>query len=108
LDVHIEHELRMLMRPGDSTDDPRQRAIHLLGSLDRNQPWRRYAACKEASPRWWFPNQGEPVTYAKRICAACAVQSECLAYALDAGDLLHGVWGGTSRQERNRMRREVA
>ena len=40
---------------------------------------------------------------ARTICMRCPVQSECFEYAL-AGDE-HGVWGGTTRDERLYYRR---
>jgi hypothetical protein len=36
------------------------------------------------------------------ICRVCPVQGECLAYAIDTGQL-HGVWGGTPHQELRRL-----
>ena len=36
---------------------------------------------------------------ARRICEACAVRAECLAYAVDHHPQA-GTWGGTSLQER--------
>jgi hypothetical protein len=41
---------------------------------------------------------------ARAICARCPVRVECLDYALEVGDPLLGVWGGTSKLERRRMR----
>ena len=43
---------------------------------------------------------------AKAVCAACRVRRQCLQYAL-ATHQLHGVWGGTSEDERQlHVRRE--
>jgi Transcription factor WhiB len=42
----------------------------------------------------------DQVTQAKRICAGCPVQPECLAFALRTHQS-HGIWGGLSEQERN-------
>ena len=44
--------------------------------------------------------QAEP---AKRVCAACPVRAGCLQYALRTG--VAGVWGGTTDEERRRIRR---
>jgi WhiB family transcriptional regulator, redox-sensing transcriptional regulator len=38
------------------------------------------------------------------VCRGCAVRVECLTYAL-AHDDVTGVWGGTSRQQRDAARR---
>ena len=40
---------------------------------------------------------------AKAICATCPVQGECLDYAI-AGDM-HGIWGGLTRQERDKAKK---
>jgi WhiB family redox-sensing transcriptional regulator len=46
---------------------------------------------------------------ARRICASCPVQHECLEYAL-RNRIDHGVWGGCSERERRRIlkRRRLA
>lgn len=67
--------------------------------------WRRAAACREADPELFFPvsargpGAGE-VARAKAVCAGCAVRRQCLQYAL-ATRRAHGVWGGTSEEERS-------
>ena len=45
------------------------------------------------------PNWGAE---AKRICATCPVQTECLAYAVDNRED-YGVWAGTGQRERVRL-----
>src|SRR5690606_9161462 len=54
-----------------------------------------------------FPRRGDndAVTAAKAVCATCPVMSECLEYAL-AEQVQHGIWGGTTAEERTRIRRE--
>lgn len=66
--------------------------------------WWRSAACREADPELFFPvaTQGpgaDEVAKAKAVCAGCGVRRECLQYAL-ATRQLHGVWGGTTEDER--------
>ncbi len=68
------------------------------------QPWYERAACLEADADWFFPEKGGSTRQAKRICATCAVQVECLAYAL-ANDERFGIWGGMSERERRRLKR---
>jgi WhiB family redox-sensing transcriptional regulator len=41
---------------------------------------------------------------AKLICATCAVQEECLDYALNTNQEA-GVWGGYAEDERRRLRK---
>lgn len=74
-------------------------------------PWRQRAACRLLAPedRWIFwpgRGDGETVVAAKAVCATCPVSADCLAYAIEAGEL--GVWGGTSTRERRQMRRAAA
>jgi WhiB family redox-sensing transcriptional regulator len=42
---------------------------------------------------------------AKRVCDSCHVREECLEYALSNG-IADGIWGGLTKQERKRIRRE--
>ena len=69
------------------------------------------AACREMDPELFFPvgargpGAGE-IDRAKAICAGCRVRRQCLQYAL-ATHQMHGVWGGTTEDERQlRVRRE--
>ncbi len=68
--------------------------------------WWPRAACQSADPELFFPVSAvgpslEDLSRAKAVCARCGVQQECLAYAL-ATRQAHGVWGGTSPEERQR------
>lgn len=58
--------------------------------------------CNNHPPAVFFPSDGVGVEIAKKICATCPVQSQCLEYALDAR-IDHGVWGGTSERQRRRI-----
>jgi len=68
------------------------------GSLP-DEAWK---ACAEHPARAdvWFPERGELSVPAKAICRSCLVQPECLAFALDEGFRLAGIWGGTSQNQR--------
>jgi WhiB family redox-sensing transcriptional regulator len=65
--------------------------------------WRLDALCAETDPEAFFPEKGGSTREAKRVCAGCAVRSECLEYAL-ANDERFGIWGGLSERERRRVR----
>ncbi len=72
--------------------------------------WRALAACMTADPDLFFPISPagparDQVTQAKAICAGCQVQRPCLDFALRTGQV-HGVWGGTTEEERQRLRRQ--
>lgn len=69
--------------------------------------WTRDAVCAQTDPEAFFPEKGDSTRPAKRICAACPVRAECLAYALDH-DERFGVWGGLSAVERRRLKRRAA
>jgi len=66
--------------------------------------WWRWAACQEADPELFFPvaAQGparDEIARAKAVCAGCRVRRQCLQFAL-ATSQMHGVWGGTTEDER--------
>lgn len=76
--------------------------------------WRAYAACRDAPLEIFIQNdddQEEPVYPPKAAvayCERCPVVTECLNAALlpdSDGIYADGVWGGTSRYQREQMRR---
>lgn len=98
------------MKMWEDAIDARTRA-ELLG-----QPfnWRDFAACRDAPLEIFIQNdddQEEPVYPPKAAvayCERCPVVTECLNAALlpdSDGIYADGVWGGTSRYQREQMRR---
>ena len=81
-------------------------ALQLSGSTDH--AWRNDAACLDEDPELFFP-EGESERYQRQIeaalevCATCPVIEECLSYALEA-DQRTGIWGGTTAEQRRRIR----
>jgi len=67
--------------------------------LGQQPAWHDLARCAETDPEMFFPDKGESVRPAKRVCAGCEVRAECLQDALDRGERF-GVWGGLSERER--------
>jgi len=63
--------------------------------------------CAQTDPEAFFPEKGGTTQPAKRICNRCEVRQECLAWALDTGQLA-GVWGGLSERERRKIQRQRA
>jgi len=67
------------------------------------EDWMALSLCKlfKIPPSLFFPGVGEHHVRraAKRICASCAVQDECLSYALNKG-IKDGIWGGRTHLER--------
>ncbi len=80
-------------------------AIELVSDAIRTPEWQRDALCKEPEYRGlaWFAQQHEPVDEAKAVCGRCLVQTECLEFALE-DQTLDGIWGGTTRSERHKLR----
>lgn len=76
----------------------------VLDDVPQPGPWHRGARCRNAPSTLFFPERGDDTSVAKRICAGCGVLEQCRAYALDAGPLLKGIWGGTSERERRHLR----
>lgn len=79
----------------------------LLAAEDRaGLRWRDAAECATADPEVFFPEQDrtDQVRAARRICARCPVQQECLEFALAAG-VEHGIWAGTAPEDRHRLSR---
>jgi len=66
--------------------------------------WTEQAGCRGEDPDLFFPSVGASSTRARTICSTCRVRPECLAFAL-ADSELTGVWGGTTTQERKKLRR---
>jgi WhiB family redox-sensing transcriptional regulator len=81
-------------------------AVRPPGSADALVGWQQWAACAApgVDPELFFPEQGGTAAPAKRICASCPVRAACLADALATRDE-HGIRGGTTPQERQRLRR---
>ena len=81
------------------TQVPRQRA-----AAEDGREWWESAACQEADPELFFPVAAhgparEEIARAKAVCAGCLVRRQCLQFALATGQM-HGVWGGTTEDER--------
>jgi WhiB family redox-sensing transcriptional regulator len=69
--------------------------------------WRQRAACARpgVDPEWFYPAKRTGGGRAKRVCAGCRVQAECLADALAAPQLLDlGIRAGLTELERRRLR----
>ena len=90
--------------------------IHRLGTglnLGPEFEWQKYAACAQRQPTpakqrqyadRFYPNGRPPVEFKKRLCAQCPVRQACLDHALAWDE--DGIWGGTTKPERERMQQE--
>jgi WhiB family transcriptional regulator, redox-sensing transcriptional regulator len=63
--------------------------------------WQTQAACARSNPDLFFSD--ETVLEAKAVCDGCSVIEDCLQYALTTSQ--EGVWGGTTSDDRHRIRR---
>ncbi|SKU46519.1 transcriptional regulator [Mycobacteroides abscessus subsp. abscessus] len=76
--------------------------------MQRN--WRDDAICQQIDQDAFFPKRGQNPTGAKRICALCDVQNDCLSEALDderglTREYRFGVRGGKTPNARANMDR---
>ena len=74
--------------------------------------WRNLASCRHTEPDLFFPvgTTGpaiEQIENAKAVCRSCDAQSLCLEYAI-ATNQDSGIWGGTSEEERRKLRKQYA
>jgi hypothetical protein len=82
--------------------------VHLLSvALARVAPdspgtWPQRAICAGEDPSLFFPAHGDPGIRARRVCANCPVQMDCLVYATAADEW--GIWGGWDRDQRRALR----
>ena len=79
------------------------------GGEDR-PAWQDSALCAQSDPDAWYPSAetdeqktGVGPAKVKALCDICPVRAECLAAALE-NDEQHGIWGGTTPQERRKMK----
>lgn len=72
----------------------------------RPPEWMDEALCAQTDPEIFFPRPGESTDAAVRICAACPVRVECLAYgeSLPSEIRHHGIWGGLNSFQRRQAR----
>jgi WhiB family transcriptional regulator, redox-sensing transcriptional regulator len=64
-------------------------------------PFFKQAACRGNGLAAYFPGQGQSSLMKKAIetCKSCPVREDCFIYAFK-NRIEHGVWGGTSAEER--------
>ncbi len=72
--------------------------------------WRPEAACRDTNPDLFFPvgTTGpaiDQIAEAKAVCRECEVREPCLEFALSTNQD-SGIWGGTSEEERRKLRRQ--
>jgi len=71
--------------------------------------WQKRAACRNEDPELFFPIGATgpalaQAEQAKAVCRRCPVMETCLQWVMQQGHQ-DGIWGGTSEQERQNLRR---
>lgn len=95
----------MTAMPAPRPDSQAEERLSVMKFADTD--WRARGACLSADPELFFPLSSvgpaaRQLNKAKSVCTQCAVRAECLDFAL-ATRQVHGVWGGTSEDERRRI-----
>jgi WhiB family redox-sensing transcriptional regulator len=83
--------------------------VHWMDRMLAEEPWRQEALCAQTDPDLFFEISGDDwrnkdYAEAKKICAACPVAGECLAWALRTNEQW-GVAGGLTVNERRALQR---
>ena len=69
--------------------------------------WTNQAACRGTDTEIFYPVTSDEEAEALSICATCPVRAQCLDDALRNRET-YGIWGGTTPEQRRRIRRERA
>lgn len=74
-----------------------------------DEQWKNLAACRGTDTERFFPishksRSGADVASAIAVCTSCPVQQPCLDYAMSIPQT-YGIWGGTTEEQRRRLRR---
>jgi WhiB family redox-sensing transcriptional regulator len=69
--------------------------------------WQDRAACAGNDTDVFFPWGGNTPAALVSLCESCPVTETCREYAIDR-DWITGVWGGTTRAQRDEIRRRRA
>lgn len=70
--------------------------------------WMEDAACAQIGPGLFYVGekaQAREYDAARSVCNTCPVKVDCLEFALEVDDR-HGMWGGLSPQEREKVRKQ--
>lgn len=71
--------------------------------------WRLKGKCRDADPATFFGSSDsravdpDNVMIAKALCEKCTVRTECLNFAVNAGEFF-GIWGGLTERERRQYK----
>lgn len=80
-------------------------------ALEHINIWSQRARCRDLAfaDQVFFPDTGKgsvnPLAEGKKFCTDCPVISQCKIYAIAHN--VYGIWGGTSKAERDRLDKSV-
>lgn len=96
-EVDRDHLARFAaLRPGDLPD-----------LIPKRPAFFADAACKGESIDVFFPANGGSAAPGKAICATCPALDPCREWALEQGPELHGIFGGTTPNDRAKFRKVI-
>lgn len=81
--------------------------LALTVPITEERPWAVFAACRDRDPDVFFAATVEQEREAIRICDGCAVNLDCLEFALET-NASFGIWGGLTEKQRRTLRRRTA
>jgi len=80
------------------SSEARQTYQVLLDEIDKHgEP-----VCAQTDPEIWFPDKGEAVAAAKKLCNTCPLKEICLEFAITNQET-YGVWGGLGAKARYKL-----
>jgi WhiB family redox-sensing transcriptional regulator len=79
-------------------------AAHSRMADSSDEPWQTQALCARVDYALFFPEKGGSAQDAKKVCARCPVQNQCLDAALSNGECF-GIWGGYTERERRKLQK---
>lgn len=78
--------------------------------IEGDMSWQAEGRCQQSDTNLFYPEAGgnAKVKAAKAVCKLCPVMNKCLDFALSVSAIDDwGVWGGTTKDEREPMRRAL-
>ncbi len=72
--------------------------------------WQAHSACSTTDADLWFPEGNDALSVyaqARKICRRCPVAAPCLMLGMEPGNIDHGMFGGHTPRERQRLRRRL-
>jgi WhiB family redox-sensing transcriptional regulator len=111
LKTPIRQFQQQFCKPGDELKFPKQlstQQLELLAQLEVMRLPRVFdsAACVSQPAEIFGSSHPASVALAKRVCSTCPIKTACLEWALEHPE--EGVWGGTTRQERELKVKQVS